>query len=1758
MLTQSYDITVDDGNGGTDTTTVTVTITGTNDAPVIDSAAAIVDFTESVAPSAYSASGTIAFSDVDTLDSHVVTRGALNVTGTRPNGDPIPHDPQGITAADIALLESALVVNADGTWSFDVAATDQIERLSEGFTIELTSLITVTDDSGAAIDTDTQLLTITITGTNDAPEVLSSVTSGAVTEIVDLAAGETVDTLTTTGTVEFRDIDQANVHTVSVTDLGTGYRGGMSAEVTTETTGFGNQNNGVVDWQFDIADAAIDDLAAGQVLTQSYELTITDTDGGTTTETVTVTITGTNDAPIITSVAVNDELVEGDAPTALSTSGLITLTDVDALDSHVVTRGAATVAGTFNGVPLPYDAEGIRPEDISMVEAGLVVNTDGSWTFDLPASEMIDRMAQGQVYTITTEISVTDDSGAANDTDTQTLTITLIGTNDAPEITSAVTTGSLTEIADLAAGENATAHEASGLITFSDLDQADTHTVSVQANGTGYLGAMAAGVTTDTTNYGNQHAGEVNWTFNVDDSAIDDLAAGQSLTQSYTVTITDNNGTSDSEIVTVTITGTNDAPSVQGPLNSYANENDVDYTINLLDGASDVDNGAVFHAEDVSEANGNGGWSVNGDTLSINPDYFDDLRTGEFGQLSLNYKVVDENGAWVDQSVNVVIEGYTDAPSLEVVTQPGQAVNLVELLITSQPAADERVALTFDNLPTGAQVLNENGQDVTLGVDDYIGTQIFTVILPEGVDTKSELGVTVTGIEADGSILDAATQIVDLSLDISVDNSLLNFNSQNQSMWGDFGGQFGFHEFIPFLGDAPKAWNDVTQTWEATNGEHWRSGEMTLADVALTSQDIYDVALTGFQGALDVAHDAQAGAANILAAAESWRDAAWNKYNHVKDVAAGWTDYVVKEGLYQGAKVAYDVAAAAGSATQWAEDQALSSLHWNQSNYDSKVSASNHAHSVLLDSAWTVLGVTFYDPIKAADYAAKLAAQGVAWTGVGVAETAYDVAKAANAPAQAVVDLAGSALNDAGISRDAAYSLANNLEDAMQADGVYQDRDFQDGDAVTIAEEALALAESGAAETAVVAAVGVKLATDGAVEVAQVSFNSAETLVDTIQFDAALEVKADLFAQIGLQIDFDLDLGSVDTNLDYQLSSEFAYNKTTDILKITPTMTALTTGDTVAFSTISPNAQFYSSIVYDVGADISLFADGKLVVAGDAVFDMSPNSNGLIKNSTISTSAWSDTDPSIFPEGQLNVGEFVLVDFDSTSVEPFNVPFIERLTEDILSIQLALPTVEAQGTADTYNIDNFSEGGLLGVDLTEITSALMNVVNARLDYSPEFQALYGTGSLGNAKDASDIVNSMVTALAHVIVDSLDGNLETPPVFVIDTTDETNTSLFHVNTIGDDLSTFDADTASLGFFTAYGESDPVVKVNIDIDAAVAVIVNKIIEAAASGASYGTLTGFLAALPDFNPLDLQFGLEDLMKAVAVPQTVTDIVDNFVSLNMRFEAADLDTYATANFSQEFSLSVDDMAFRLALEDGTSMQLDAHSLNSVELANASDYDVNGDGIIGYDLSIVPQAMFSNDTEIGLSLGYTLDFLKTELGAGVQFSLAEILGVPDPLDQWPAILLPLVDFQTGPLLRLTGDLDVLDVDVFEDRFAFDVGSAAVQGGVSNIDDYVLGTVGADTLNGHEGNDVMIGDAGDDVFVFSLGTGIDTITDFQAGAGSDDTIDLSGFATFAAFADVEAAAFQDGDNTVIELAMGDQIVLDNIFMDDLHADDFIL
>ncbi len=106
---------------------------------------------------------------------------------------------------------------------------------------------------------------------------------------------------------------------------------------------------------------------------------------------------------------------------------------------------------------------------------------------------------------------------------------------------------------------------------------------------------------------------------------------------------------------------------------------------------------------------------------------------------------------------------------------------------------------------------------------------------------------------------------------------------------------------------------------------------------------------------------------------------------------------------------------------------------------------------------------------------------------------------------------------------------------------------------------------------------------------------------------------------------------------------------------------------------------------------------------------------------------------------------------------------------------------------------------------------------------------------------------------------------------------------------------------------------------------------------------------------------------------------------------------------------------------------------------------------------------------------------------------------------------------------------------------------------------------GDDILEGGRGNDDLWGDFsgfsasyynGDDLFLFRDSFGHDVIHDFTAGADSVDTILFSIGAGFTDFDDLQAWAEDDGVDTTIIFDDDNSIVLKNVLVTDLTADDF--
>ena len=177
-------------------------------------------------------------------------------------------------------------------------------------------------------------------------------------------------------------------------------------------------------------------------------------------------------------------------------------------------------------------------------------------TFSAP-DRTFDFLAANEALTIVYNVTVTGSGGVSL---TQPVTIAVTGTNDAPVLA-----------ADASGPHTVTERlNTTGTFAFTDVDLTDHHTVSTSVASAIWSGgatlpsgvAAALADALSTTVSDGAGSGSIAFAFSAGDSAFDFLTASQTLTITYEVTVTDNNGVSSTQPVTVTITGTNEAPVI--------------------------------------------------------------------------------------------------------------------------------------------------------------------------------------------------------------------------------------------------------------------------------------------------------------------------------------------------------------------------------------------------------------------------------------------------------------------------------------------------------------------------------------------------------------------------------------------------------------------------------------------------------------------------------------------------------------------------------------------------------------------------------------------------------------------------------------------------------------------------------------------------------------------------------------------------------------------------------------------------------------------------------------------------------------------------------------------------------------------------------------------------------------------------------------------------------------------------------------------
>jgi VCBS repeat-containing protein len=547
-LTVNYNVAVSDGSS-TSTQTVSVVVTGANDAPVITSApeagtvAELANTTGSSTPD--TTASTLAFTDPDLTDTHQVSV-ALDSAVWSANPS-VPTD----TLADLQTALATALHDSTGTgsgsidWTFSVPDKD-LDFLSNGETLTATYDVTVSD----AFTSSTQVVTITATGAADAPVVNPDTV--AVADTVNTDAGNVVAVGNVINDASDNPVDLSSTLSITAID---GQAALVGSNIASTYGTFFVGPDGFYEFT---ANSALDQLQVGDSATEQHTITVTDSNGQSVVTTLTFNFTGADDAPTITGGTTFGEVTENAGPSTLVNGNFETG------DLSGWTETGSNIQALFLGLGGAF----------------------GNYAAELPAGGAVgvDTLSQniattpGQHYIVTFDVTGDPDSGnnafIASWDGTQILSLSDVQSGAFTHYTfdvvgdpSSATTGLQFTYTDdgtamyldnvSVSPETAPATETTGgSFSFADVETADTHTASFTPVDNNYVGTFSLDPVTESGG-----TGSVGWHFTVNNADIQFLAQGQTLTQDYLVSVTDNHGVSTVQDITVTINGVNEAPT---------------------------------------------------------------------------------------------------------------------------------------------------------------------------------------------------------------------------------------------------------------------------------------------------------------------------------------------------------------------------------------------------------------------------------------------------------------------------------------------------------------------------------------------------------------------------------------------------------------------------------------------------------------------------------------------------------------------------------------------------------------------------------------------------------------------------------------------------------------------------------------------------------------------------------------------------------------------------------------------------------------------------------------------------------------------------------------------------------------------------------------------------------------------------------------------------------------------------------------------
>ncbi|MEJ8855603.1 VCBS domain-containing protein [Variovorax robiniae] len=650
-LVDNFSYTVSDAAATSDRATLAITIQGANDAPIAtnDDGVAIEAGGVLNGTAGSPANGNVLANDTD-VDSPA--NGEIDVvsairTGTEAAGGALTTIVSATGTTPIVGTYGTLQIAADGTYTYTLDDNNAaVQGLQAGQTLDEFFTYQVSD---VGLLNDLAELHIVIQGRNDNPVAVDD--AAIAVEAGGIANGTAG--IDPAGSVLTNDTDVDTADTKAVTEFRTG------AETGTGTAGIlGTELRGAYGWltlnadgtytyRLDNNQAEVQALRqATDTLVDSFSYTVTDSQAGTDRATLAITIQGANDTP----VAVNDVATAVEAggiangtPGINPSGNVITPNDTDVDQFGEVLSIASFTQGAAAGTP---------GTAFTATYGSLLLNADGSYTYTLDNNNAAVQALRTPADTLTEVFTYTlrDALGA---TTTATLTITIQGANDVPVATD--DTATAVEAGGIANGTPGTNPAGNVLTNDVDVDSAangEAFPVSSVRTGTeagtgtdGTLGTALVGA------YGSLTLNaDGTYTYVVDNTlpAVQALRLPtDTLTDSFSYTVTDVAGTTDRATLTITIQGANDTPVA---VNDVADAVEAGGIANGTPGVNPTGNVITSNDTDV-DANGEV-LSIAGFTEGATAGTVGTAFTSTYGSLLLNADgsytyTVDNNNAAV-------------------------------------------------------------------------------------------------------------------------------------------------------------------------------------------------------------------------------------------------------------------------------------------------------------------------------------------------------------------------------------------------------------------------------------------------------------------------------------------------------------------------------------------------------------------------------------------------------------------------------------------------------------------------------------------------------------------------------------------------------------------------------------------------------------------------------------------------------------------------------------------------------------------------------------------------------------------------------------------------------------------------------------------------------------------------------------------------------------------------------------------------------